>query len=108
MIAEHWHVALDGEGVKPKMESWIVRYGTTFTYAEGDPTPKLQAKVHESEAKYITVKHETALKVGEVTGIKRAGEKHWQQAGPEGAIVTEVSSYHTVAVVRFTNPNVKF
>jgi D-lyxose ketol-isomerase len=108
MIPEHWHVAIDGENVKPKRESWIVRWGSTFTYAEGEPTAKLSVKIHDSEAKYVTVKHETALKVGEVTGIKKAEEKHWQQAGPQGAIITEVSTYHTGAAVRFTNPNIKF
>jgi D-lyxose ketol-isomerase len=108
MIPEHWHVALDGEGVKSKMESWIVRYGSTFTYGEGEPTPKLSVQIHPSEEKYVTVKHETPLKVGDVVGIKRVGEKHWMQAGPEGAVITEVSTYHTGAAVRFTNPNVKF
>jgi D-lyxose ketol-isomerase len=108
VIPEHWHVAIEGEGVKPKMESWIVRWGSTFTYGEGEPTAKLGVKIHDSEAQYLTVKHETALKVGDVTGTKRAEEKHWQQAGPQGAIVTEVSTYHTGAAVRFTNPKIKF
>jgi D-lyxose ketol-isomerase len=108
MIPEHWHVALEGEGVKPKMESWIVRYGQTFTYGEGEPTPKLSVQIHDSEAKFVTVRHETPLKVGEVTGIKRAGEKHWQQAGPDGVIFSEVSTYHAGAAVKFTDPKIKF
>jgi D-lyxose ketol-isomerase len=108
IIPEHWHVALPEEGVTAKMESWIVRWGSTFTYGEGEPTAKLGVTIPESEAKYLTVKHETPLRLGEVTGIKKPGEKHWQQAGPEGAIITEVSTFHTGKAVRFTNPNVKF
>ena len=91
-----------------KMESWLVRYGTSYTYGEGPATPKIGVKIHESEKKFLTVMNETVLQVGDVTGIKRPGEKHWQQAGPEGAIVTEVSTYHAGEAVRFTNPAIKF
>jgi hypothetical protein len=108
MIPEHWHVALEAEGVPSKMESWLVRYGTSYTYGEGPAAAKMGVKIHESEKKFITTMNETVLHVGDVTGIKRPGEKHWQQAGTEGAIVTEVSTYHAGEAVRFTNPNIKF
>ncbi len=108
MIPEHWHVALESENVKPKMESWVVRYGTSYTYGEGDPTSKMGVKIHDREAKFVTVKNETVLGVGDVTGLTRPLEKHWMQAGPAGAIVTEVSTYHTGDAVRFTNPDIKF
>ncbi len=108
MIPEHWHIALESEGVAPKMESWIVRYGTSYTYGEGKPTPKLGVKIHDREANFITAKKETVLDVGDVTGLLKPLEKHWQQAGPEGAIITEVSTYHTGDAVRFTNPDIKF
>jgi len=108
MVPEHWHVALEAEGVPTKMESWHVRYGSSYTYGEGPATPKIGVKIHESEKKFITVFNETVLHVGEVTGIKKPLEKHWQQAGPRGAIITESSTYHTGDAVRFTNPNIKF
>jgi D-lyxose ketol-isomerase len=108
VIPEHWHVPLDKQNVKTKMESWIVRFGSTYAYGEGEPTAKPSVKPPESEAKYLTMKHETPLMLGESTGIKKPLEKHWQQAGPKGAIVTEVSTYHTGEAARFTNPNVKF
>ena len=56
----------------------------------------------------MTVLKEKPLKPGEVTGISRPMEKHWQQAGPEGCILTETSTFHTGAAVRFTNPKIKF
>jgi hypothetical protein len=108
MIPEHWHVAVEGEDVKAKMESWIVRYGKTFTYGEGDATEPIGVKIPEFEKQFLTVMHEKALGPGEVTGIAKPLEKHWQQAGPEGCILTEVSTYHTGAAVRFTNPKIKF
>jgi D-lyxose ketol-isomerase len=108
MIPEHWHVPLEAEGVATKMESWCVRWGQTFTYGEGEPTPQISVKVPESEAKYVTVRHEVPLKVGEVTGVTKPGEKHWQLAGPQGCILTETSTYHAGAAVKFANPAIKF
>jgi len=108
MIPEHWHVPIEGEGVKPKMESWIVRYGSTFTYGEGEAAAKPAVTIHEIQAKHVTVMHEKAVRPGEVAGVGKVGEKHWQQAGPEGCILTEVSTYHTGAAVRFSDPKIKF
>ena len=89
MIPEHWHVPLPAENVAVKMESWHVRWGSTCTYGEGEPTEKLAVKIPECQQKFITVRHEKVLTLGEVTGLTRPQQKHWQQAGSEGAIVTE-------------------
>jgi D-lyxose ketol-isomerase len=108
MIPEHWHVPLPAENVPVKMESWHVRWGSTYTYGEGEPAAKLGVKIPECEEKYVTVRHEKALKLGEVTGLTRHEQKHWQQAGSEGAIVTESSTFHSGAAVRFNDPRIKF
>ncbi len=108
MIPEHWHVALEDEGVAPKMESWIVRYGRTFTYGDGPATENPSVTVHPIQAEHVTARHETPLGPGEVTGIRTPLEKHWQQAGPEGCILTEVSTYHDGRAVRFTDPRITF
>ena len=108
MIPEHWHVPLPDQKVPVKMESWHVRWGSTYTYGGGEPTAKLAVKIPESEAEFVTVRKEKMLKVGEVTGITKPEEKHWQQAGPQGAIITETSTFHSGAAVRFTNPKIKF
>jgi D-lyxose ketol-isomerase len=108
MIPEHWHVALENEGVTAKRESWFVRYGTTFTYGVGEPTDPITVKIPECQKEFVTVRSEKQLKPGESTGIANALDKHWQLAGPEGCIMTEVATYHDGAAVRFTDPNVKF
>jgi hypothetical protein len=54
------------------------------------------------------VRHEKALKLGDVAGLTRPEQKHWQQAGSEGAIVTETSTFHSGAAVRFTDARIKF
>jgi len=108
MIPEHWHVGLKDQKVAPKMESWLVRYGSTFAYGDGKPTEKPSVKVHECQAKFVTARHETPIRPGEVVGVSKPLEKHWQQAGPEGCILTEMSTYHTGEAVKFTDPRVKF
>ncbi len=108
MIPEHWHVAIPEDGVKEKMESWVVRYGTTFTYGVGDPTEKLSVTIPECQKDCVTVLHELQLKPGECTGVKKALDKHWQMAGPEGVILTEVATYHDGKAVRFSDSRIKF
>ncbi len=108
MIPEHWHVALEAEGVTAKRESWVVRYGTTFTYGVGEPTDPITVKIPEGQKEFVTVLQEKQLKPGESTGIAAALDKHWQQAGPEGCIMTEVATYHDGTAVRFTDPKIKF
>ena len=107
MIPEHWHIGDEPNGVKVKMESWHVRWGKTYTYGEGEPTPALSVKVPQSQAKYVTALRETPLEVGEVAGLKKPLEKHWQQAGPEGCILTEPSNFHRDDLMRYTNPTIK-
>ncbi len=108
MIPEHWHVALEDQKVPAKMESWLVRYGVTYAYDDGEPTEKPNVKIHECQAKFVTAKHETPIRPGEVVGISKPMEKHWQQAGPEGCILTEMSTFHTGEAVRFNDPAIKF
>ena len=106
IIPEHWHVR-QGD-VPEKMEAWLVRFGEMYVYGEGERTPKIRAKPSPADAAHITVKAERILGVGDVAGIARPLEKHWMQAGPDGAIFSEFSTYHTGAAVRFTDPKIKF
>ncbi len=39
-----------------------------------------------------------------MTGLSKPLEKHWQQAGPQGCILTEPSNYHSDDLMRYTNP----
>ncbi len=108
MIPEHWHVALPDDAVKEKLESWVVRYGTTFTYGAGDATDPIAVKIPDCQKGYVTVRHEQQLKPGESTGVAKVGDKHWQTAGPEGCILSEIATYHDGKAVRFSDPNIKF
>jgi hypothetical protein len=106
IIPEHWHVKLGN--IPEKMEAWLVRQGEIYGYAEGDPTPDMKAKLAADDAEHVTVKHERILRVGDVAGISHVLEKHWMQAGPEGAIFSEFSTYHTGEAVKFSDEKIKF
>jgi len=106
MIPEHWHVQTDDAPVK--MESWHCRWGTTYTYGEGPATKQDRVAIPPTALPHTTVLNEKVLRVGEVTGITQGLVKHWQIAGPVGAIVTEYSTYHSGKAVRFTDPRIKF
>ena len=106
IIPEHWHVKVGN--IPEKMEVWLVRSGEVYTYAEGAPTPNMKAKLTAADAANITMKNEHILGVGEVAGISHPLEKHWMQAGPQGAIFTEFSTFHTGEAVKFTDPKIKF
>jgi len=106
VIPEHWHVRVGD--IPEKMESWLVRHGEVYACVEGPDTPNRRARLSSADAAHFAVKNERTLRVGDVAGITRPMEKHWMQAGPQGAIVSEFSTFHTGEAVRFTDPKVKF
>jgi D-lyxose ketol-isomerase len=103
MLPEHWHLAA---GDNPsKREGWLVRYGSAHIVGEGEPNlaPEVVVpKCHNGGE--ATVKHEVFAKAGEFVALNREGAHHWQLAGPEGAIVTEVANVHTGPGVRHLDP----
>jgi len=106
MIVEHAHV--QAGDVPPKMESWHVRHGMIYTFAEGEETIPCPVETPASQADFITAKCVKAVQIGEMDALNRETAKHFMLAGPEGAIVTEYATFHDNAGLRFTNPNVEF
>ncbi len=68
MIPEHWHVGLPDDAIKEKLESWVVRYGTTFTYGAGDATDPIAVKIPECQKDCVTVLSRTAAQARRVHG----------------------------------------
>ena len=97
MLPEHWHVAAKGN--LSKLEGWLVRHGLSHIVGEGDPNLTVKVPAIHNGGK-VTVEHEVAAKPGEFVPLNRDGAHHWQMAGPEGAIITEVANVHTNAGVR--------
>ena len=61
------------------------------------PTDKSKNKVSVADAKK-----------GNIVWMGRIGARHYQIAGPEGAVVTEYGAYHSNDNNRYTNPSVGF
>ena len=101
---EHRHPPFEGN--PGKQETFRCRKGLVWLYIEGEPAPKIQAKVPEASSSYYTAFHEIELRPGEQYTIPR-NTLHWFQAGPEGAIVSEFSSASRDEFDFFTNPNIR-
>jgi len=106
MLPEHCHLATAKCAVK--MEGWVVRHGMSYVYSEGEPTKDMKAVIPDFEKANVTVYHETILLPGQATKLNRKEARHWQFAGPEGAILTESATYHDDAGVRHTDSKIQF
>ena len=99
---EHAHV---GEGSElGKEETFRVRTGEVWLYVEGEPTASPLAIPARPE--HYTAWHEIVLHPGDQHTIL-PGTRHWFQAGPDGAIVTEFSTQSTDERDVFTDPEIQ-
>ncbi len=102
MLPEHWHVATDDNPVK--MEGWLVRHGLSHIVGEGEPNLSPEVVIPECHMDgTATVKRAVITRPGEFVKLNRPGARHWQYAGPEGAIITEVANVHDGAGVRHSD-----
>lgn len=99
---EHRHVGTSAE--LGKEETFRVRAGEVWLYVDGDPTPAPRATPPRAE--HFTAWHEIVLRPGDQHTIL-PGTRHWFQAGPEGAIVTEFSTRSTDEADVFTDPDIR-
>jgi D-lyxose ketol-isomerase len=99
---EHRHV---GDGAElGKEETFRCRQGEVWLYVEGAPTSNPRATPPRRE--HYTVWHEIVLRPGEQHTIL-PDTRHWFQAGPDGAVVTEFSTRSTDDRDVFTDPDIK-
>lgn len=98
---EHKHPPLPG--YPGKEETFRCRYGTVYLYVEGKPTPNPSAKPPEG---VYTVFHEIILIPGQQYTLL-PNTKHWFQAGPEGAVVSEFSTPSFDEHDVFTDPRIR-
>lgn len=113
-LPEHRHLG-GPEGYGPKMEAWQVRYGEVYFYGEykhGDEVlisewPQAQRPWGFGEdwfkSKYIAKRD---AKTNQMYVQQDPESWHGQMAGPEGAVVTEVATYHNH--VMFSKPGMEF
>ncbi|MDD8045966.1 MAG: hypothetical protein PHF14_05855 [Verrucomicrobiota bacterium] len=105
-IPEHRHIKTDAAG--PKLESWHVRNGWVYLYAEGEPTPGIEERLPPTLAPYCKSRVESKLMPGEVAHLTGAEDWHFMKGGDQGAIVTEYATYHDGNGLQFSHPEIKF
>lgn len=102
MLPEHWH--LKGETNPAKMEGWLIRHGLSHVVGEGEPNLGKEVVIPKCHMDgTATTEHATVCGPGDFAPLNRVGARHWQFAGPEGAIITEVANVHTNEAVRHSD-----
>lgn len=105
MLPEHWH--LEGGKNPAKREGWLVRWGLSHIVGIGEPNLSKEVVIPACHlGGQVTTRHATIATPGVFVKLAKVGTPHWQYAGPEGAIVTEVANVHTDAAVRHSDPEV--
>lgn len=104
MLPEHWH--LEGETNPAKLEGWLIRNGKSYIVGEGEDNlssfPAIKVPDCHMDGK-VETRHVVEALPGSFTPQAIMFSKHWQFAGPEGAIMTEVANVHTDAAVRHSD-----
>ena len=101
---EHRHPPAGSE--PGKEETFRCRMGRVYLYVEGTPTPQPKARPPSGRERTYTVWHEVELAPGEQYTL-HPGIKHWFQAGPEGAVVSEFSTRSRDEADIFTDPAIR-
>jgi len=102
MLPEHWH--LKGEDNPAKLEGWLIRHGLSHVVGIGEPNLSKEVVIPKCHMDgKATVEHATICGPGDWAELKEVGTRHWQYAGPEGAILTEVANVHTGSAVRHSD-----
>ena len=101
---EHWHPNVAER--LGKEETFRCRWGTVYLYVSGSATPGPSCRPPTGSEAHYTVWHEVVLKPGEQYTLF-PNTRHWFQAGPEGAIVSEFSTRSTDEEDMFTDPRIK-
>ena len=102
MLPEHWH--LDGDKNPAKREGWLVRWGLSHIVGIGEANLSKEIVIPKCHlGGRVTVEHEVIATPGVFVKLAEVRSKHWQYAGPEGAIVTEVANVHTGKAVRHSD-----
>jgi D-lyxose ketol-isomerase len=89
-----------------KEETFRCRWGKVYLYVEGPKTRRPTCRPPAGAPGTYTVWHEIALKRGEQYTL-RPGIKHWFQAGPQGAVVSEFSTRSTDQHDLFTDGRIQ-
>ncbi len=86
---EHRHPPVDNS--PGKEETFRCRWGEVYLYVEGEPEKSPIAAPPKGRERSYSVWHEVKLEPGQQYTIY-PDTRHWFQAGPEGAVISEFST----------------
>ena len=106
MLPEHWHIKPEKtENCAQKDEGWLIRWGRSYVVGIGEPNLPPEIVVPKSHwGGRVETKHCTIADPGDYVQLAQVGSKHWQMAGKEGVILSEVANAHDNASVRHSDP----
>lgn len=104
LCLEHRHPPIDEANIG-KQETFRCRWGEVYLYVPGEESPASRALVPEIYKSCLTSHHEIILRPGDQYTLKPE-EKHWFQAGPQGAVLSEFSSTSVDEEDIYTDPRV--
>lgn len=102
---EHAHVPLPEKDYPGKEETFRCRYGTVYLYVEGEASTGRLGSVPAGYEDGYTVFHEIVLNAGDQYTLM-PDTKHWFQAGPQGAVISEFSTPSYDEYDIFTDHNI--
>ena len=102
---EHRHAPIEGSSYIGKEETFRVRYGTCYLYVDGKAAESPVCRPPKGSEPWYTVWHEIVLRPGDQYTML-PNTRHWFQAGPEGAVVSEFSTKSYDEYDIFTDPNI--
>ena len=100
---EHYHPPVAGQ--PGKEETFRCRWGKMYLYVTGAASANPQAKPPAGRENTYTVWHEIELNPGEQYTLA-PNTRHWFQAGPQGAVVSEFSTHSTDEADIFEDPEI--
>jgi D-lyxose ketol-isomerase len=101
---EHYHPPVNGD--PGKEETFRCRLGEVYLYVPGEATPHPHVAPPAGDEQNYTVWHEIVLRPGEQYTL-RPETRHWFQAGPQGAVVSEFSTRSRDEFDVFTDPRIE-
>ena len=99
---EHWHIGFNGyEG---KQETLRAIKGDLLVYLPGEENIS-RGHIPEGKEAYYTARHEIVLRPAETLTMP-VGQKHWFQAGEDGAVFYTISTLAVDAMDPFSDPEI--
>lgn len=102
---EHIHPPLAGNN-PGKQETFRCRFGSVYLHVPGEPAPQPKATIPRGDEACFTATREIILRPGDQFTLP-PNTRHWFQAGPEGAVLSEFSSASIDDKDIFTDPRIK-